>query len=145
MITVVRQKSDEQGTPGFISLGPWMAHSLELPWLGNQRNISCIPADTYEMEVVKIRQPIGGRSHLYLIKNVPERTGILAHAGTWAGETSKGYKSSVLGCLLIGYRTGMYQQQRAIFDTRRAIGDLLRITGGQPTQIQFINAWEQAA
>lgn len=145
MITVVRQITDEQGTPGLISLGPWTAHSLELPWRDNQRDVSCITAGIYPMEVVKTRRPIGGRSHLYLIKNVPERTGILAHAGTWAGDTSKGYRSSVLGCLLIGYRAGVYQQQRAIFDTRRAIGDLLSITGGRPTQIQFINAWEQAA
>ena len=70
MIDLVRHLTDEQGTPGVISLGPWMAHSLELPWLDNQPNISCIPAGLYSMEVVKTRKPIGGRSLLYLIKEV---------------------------------------------------------------------------
>lgn len=143
MIDLVRHLTDEQGTPGVISLGPWMAHSLELPWLDNQPNISCIPAGLYSMEVVKTRKPIGGRSLLYLIKEVPERTGILAHAGTWAGDKSKGYRSSVLGCVLMGYRTGIYHDQRAIFDTRRAIGDFMAITGGAPLKIRITNAWEQ--
>lgn len=145
MITLVRERTDEQGTPGWLSLGPWTAHSLELPWLNNQPNISCVPAGIYDMEMVKTRNPIGGRSHLYLIKNVPQRSGILAHAGTFAGDKSKGFKTSVLGCILMGYAMGIYQNQRAIFHTRRAIGDFMNITGGKPTKIHIINAWEKAA
>lgn len=142
MIEVYRHFTDDQGTPGEMRIGPWVASTLELPWRDNQSDISCIPAGTYPFILVKTRRPIGGRSHLYLINNVPDRFGILAHAGTFAGQTDKGYKSSVLGCCLVGYRTGIYQSQRAIFDTRRAIGDMHNILRGKPTQIRFTNTWE---
>lgn len=143
MITIYRHQTTEQGTPGTAILGPWEANSLELPWLDNQPNISCISAGIYPFSMVKTRKPIGGRSHLYLVHDVPGRTGILAHAGTFAGDKSKGFKTSVLGCLLLGYRTGLLKGQRAIFDTRRAIGDMHAILAGQPTKIRFVNTWEK--
>ncbi|MBO7920945.1 hypothetical protein J5X92_01775 [Alteromonas sp. K632G] len=142
-IELLRHTTDEQGTPGNMFIGPWFAHTLELPWRDNLPNLSCIPAGDYSMRLVKTRKPIGGRSHLYLIEDVPQRSSILAHAGTWAGNKEKGLKTSVLGCVLIGYRTGVHQNQRAIFDTRRAIGDFHNILAGQPARISIRNAWEQ--
>ncbi|AYA63839.1 DUF5675 family protein [Alteromonas sp. RKMC-009] len=138
-----RLSTDNQGTPGHLFLGPWTAHTLELPWRDNQPNISCIPAGEYPIRLVKTRKPIGGRSHLYLIENVPGRTSILFHAGTFAGNKDEGFKTSVLGCVLTGYRTGSYQNQRAIFDTRRAVGDMLAILGGKPSTLIITNGWEK--
>ncbi|MBU2978995.1 DUF5675 family protein [Alteromonas sp. C1M14] len=137
-----RLSTDDQGTPGHLFIGPWVAQTLELPWRDNQQNISCIPAGEYPIRLVKTRKPIGGRSNLYLIDNVPGRSGILFHAGTWAGDKSKGFKSSVLGCVLTGYRSGIYQDQRAIFDTRRAVGDMLSIMAGKAGTIKITNGWE---
>lgn len=56
--------------------------SLELPWLDNERSISCIPAGTYDCE--RIQHPKYG--HCWLVKNVPSRTGILIHTGNYASE-----------------------------------------------------------
>ena len=142
-VELLRHSTDDEGTPGNIFIGTWSAHTLELPWRNNIPNLSCISAGTYSLRLVKTRKPIGGRSHLYLIENVPQRSGILAHAGTFAGNKEKGFKTSVLGCVLIGYRVGTYQNQRAIFDTRRAIGDFNNILAGKPARITIINAWEK--
>lgn len=64
--------------------------TLELPWMDNRRNISCIPADVYE--VVKHISPRHGEC--FEIQNVPNRTHILIHAGN--------YYTDIEGCILVG-------------------------------------------
>lgn len=59
--------------------------ALELPWLDNERSVSCIPAGTYECE--RINHPKYG--HCWLVKNVPGRDGILIHIGNYASERSR--------------------------------------------------------
>lgn len=66
--------------------------TLELPDLGNQRRISCIPEGSYECELV---QPTPKFKYLhYDVKKVPMRDGIKIHAGN--------FHSEILGCLLPG-------------------------------------------
>ena len=64
--------------------------TLELPWLYNQRRISCIIAGTYT--AIKHISPSFGRS--FWIKDVPDRSEILIHAGN--------YHTHTLGCPLVG-------------------------------------------
>jgi len=64
--------------------------SLELPWLDNQRNISCIPTGTYKAR--KHYSPKFGKC-LWL-QDVPNRSEILIHSGN--------FYSDILGCILIG-------------------------------------------
>ena len=64
--------------------------SLELPWLGNSRRISCIPEGTYE--VVK-RHSAKFTEHFH-ITNVKDRDYILIHAGN--------YVTQIAGCVLVG-------------------------------------------
>lgn len=59
--------------------------SLELPWLDNERSVSCIPAGIYGCE--RIQHPKYG--HCWLVKNVPGRDGILIHIGNYASERSR--------------------------------------------------------
>lgn len=66
------------------------AVTLELPWLKNERRISCIPAGTYPVEK-RISPKFGLHFH---IKDVPGRSFILIHAGN--------YYTQILGCVLIG-------------------------------------------
>ena len=67
---------------------------LELPNLGNQHNISCIPEGTYT--VVKysdVKHP-----NTFWVQNVPCRTGILIHIGNFVN----GIKIDSEGCILPG-------------------------------------------
>lgn len=64
--------------------------TLELPWLDNQKNISCIPTGVYK--VVK-RYSKKYKHHLH-ITDVENRTWILIHAGN--------YHTQILGCVLVG-------------------------------------------
>lgn len=64
--------------------------TLELPNLGNQRRISCIPEGVYKY--IKHESPTFG-STLW-VQDVPERSEILVHHGNFTKDT--------LGCILCG-------------------------------------------
>ncbi len=64
--------------------------ALELPWLDNQKEISCIPVGKY---IVKKRFSKKFKNHLH-ITNVKDRTFILIHSGN--------FYTDILGCVLVG-------------------------------------------
>ena len=67
---------------------------LELPWLDNQKNISCVPEGIYPVEKYNsVKHP-----NTFLIKEVPDRTGVLIHIGNFA----TGQKIDTQGCQLPG-------------------------------------------
>ena len=73
--------------------------SLELPWLDNQKWISCIPEGIYN--VVKHISPTFGLC--FWIKDVEGRSEILIHLGNYAGSLNpRTGKPDILGCVLMG-------------------------------------------
>ncbi len=109
-----RMKRSDHGTEGLLLTAGFKCCTLELPWRENQRSISCIPAGEYE---VRIRQsPKYGT--IYHVKKVPDRSYILIHAGNWAGDVSKGFKTHVNGCILLGKKHGFLVNQRAVLTSR---------------------------
>ena len=64
--------------------------TLELPWLNNKKQKSCIPKGNYT--VVTRKSPKYG-SHFHVI-NVDNRDMILIHSGN--------YFTDILGCILVG-------------------------------------------
>lgn len=132
---IQRSPSSPQGTRGILATNGFWCHTLELPWRNNAPNISCVPAGEYECLFVKTRRPIGGRQQLYWLKNAPGRTGVLIHAGTFAGNKEVGYKANVLGCILQGYSIGTYKHQQAIFRSREAVTDFIEHMGEEPFKL----------
>ena len=65
-------------------------YTLELPDLGNQQNISCIPEGKYEVH--RIYSPKFGKC--FHVQDVPGRSEILIHKGNYNKDTH--------GCILIG-------------------------------------------
>jgi len=65
-------------------------YTLELPDLGNQQNISCIPEGKYEVH--RICSPKFGKC--FHVQDVPGRSEILIHKGNYNKDTH--------GCILIG-------------------------------------------
>lgn len=66
--------------------------TLELPWLNNSRNISCIPEGTYRVK--KHNSPKFKQS--FWLQDVPGRSEILIHIGNFTRE--------IRGCILPGSR-----------------------------------------
>lgn len=130
------------------TLGSWISSAggmlckvLELPWRDNQRSISCIPEDEY---LVTYSGPVlqddpntevdesGGRhprpyAH-YIVHAVPNRSGILVHAGTDVNHS--------LGCQLVGGRFTDYNTEQPKLADSRA--KLLWLTDNQPRAFRLL-------
>ena len=75
---------DPEGTNGELKL--MVCNTIELPWLRNQRNVSCIPEGRYELRKRFIKK-FG--LHL-LVVDVPDRSWILIHPANDAKTQLKG-------------------------------------------------------
>lgn len=68
--------------------------SIELPWVNNQSNVSCIPEGEYN--VIKETNPKRGK--IFRLLYVRGRTGILFHVGNFVA----GFVKDSEGCILPG-------------------------------------------
>ena len=66
--------------------------TMELPWINNQKRISCIPKGRY---LVK-KHTSSKYGECFWVQDVPDRTEILIHLGN--------YNFNTLGCILPGRR-----------------------------------------
>jgi len=92
MVNIIRKESDDKQTLGEMVIDGYEItfKTLELPWLNNQRTISCIPTGTYQ--VIK-RNSNKYEDHFYIV-GVPDRDWILIHSGNYHQDTQ--------GCILVG-------------------------------------------
>lgn len=119
--------------PGFV------CYSLELPDRDNQSNRSRIPAGEYVMELVKTGRPFSGRQHAYWIHPVDDRTGILAHSGTWAGDVEQGLFTHSFGCILAGYSVAWLGGQPGLLRSRPCLWHIMdNVLQGEPAQLRIV-------
>ena len=116
-VNIYRMRRSDQGTEGLLVSDDFTCRTLELPWRNNQPNISCIPPGKY---VVEIRYS-NKYGRIYWVRNVKNRTYILIHSGNYGGDKSKGFKTHVMGCILLGKRSGFLGGQVAVLNSRVAI------------------------
>jgi len=77
-------------TVGRLAYGDFHCLTLELPWVSNEKNISCIQAGSYT--AVKYDSPKNGE--VLLLRSVHARTMIEIHAGNFTRD--------IEGCILVG-------------------------------------------
>ena len=90
MKVTINRTYQKDSTLGLLTYGHFRAHTLELPDLDNQEDISCIPAGLYSCR--KHQSPANG--HCIEIINVKDRTHVQLHKAN--------YLSNILGCIAIG-------------------------------------------
>ncbi len=140
-LTLLRGRSTDQGTPGALLRedGSRIAWSMELPWKNNAPRVSCIPPGEYTSRMR--RSPHFGP--VYEITGVAGRSSILIHTGNWGGDVSRGYRSHVLGCVLLGLQHGRREGQLAVFVSRPAVTLLEREMDRQPFVLE-VRAWDSS-
>ena len=123
--TLVRKETSVQGTFGIFSGEGLHFHSAELPWRDNASRVSCIPAGRY------ICRPYSSPKFpdVYEVTDVPGRSAILIHSGNFAGDTTKGLRSDVLGCILLGLGRDWLYGQKAVTSSRAALDKLRAVIG----------------
>jgi hypothetical protein len=100
-LTLVRRYFPD-GTNGNLWLGDRLVcHTIELPWLNNQRNISCIPEGRYLLKARYTEE----RGWHYEISGVENRSCILFHPANHALKELKGCIAPV--SQLSGYGRGL--------------------------------------
>jgi hypothetical protein len=64
--------------------------------------------------------------------DVPGREGILIHQGNLCGDVRIGFKSNVLGCVLVGDRLGVIGGQAAVLNSTATLRRLMEliVSGG---------------
>ena len=87
MVLVLHRTYSSEGTQGIIEWnGTIVCYTIELPWLENQRQISCVPEGEYELQK-RFSKKYGW--HIQL-KNVVNRDLILFHPANDAQKELKG-------------------------------------------------------
>jgi len=87
MELILTRSYHPEGTNGKLCDGEQLVCStIELPWRENQRMVSCIPEGRYELA----KRYTDKRGWHLLVKNVPNRSGILFHPANNALKELKG-------------------------------------------------------
>jgi hypothetical protein len=96
-LTLIREYYTDKSTIGRLFKGSeFLCYILENPYLGNMRNVSCIPTGVYDW-VIRTDSPKYKYPHPHIL-NVPNRNWILMHIGNYPKDT--------LGCMLPGLVRG---------------------------------------
>ena len=89
MVLVLHRTYFPEGTQGILEWnGNRICYTIELPWLKNQKRVSCVPEGEYILQT-RFSKKYGW--HLHLV-NVPGRDLILIHPANNA-------KKELLGCI----------------------------------------------
>lgn len=129
-----RTASTDEGTFGFLELPSGkMLHTLELPDYNNKPRVSCIPTGVYQCKIVN--SPKFGA--VYGVQDVPNRSAILIHAGNYGGDVSKGFKTNIQGCILLGKQRGNLGGQQAVLNSKVALAEFMREMDGKPFELEI--------
>ena len=131
-----REASTDLGTPGVMTFEGEVFQTGELPWVDNEPNISCVPAGTYT--AVHFESPTHGAC--LMLQNVPHRSNCEIHAGNWFGSIAKGYRSDVLGCIVVGLDRGTLLGQQAVTYSKDALLRLLLLLGTDDMELTIKDA-----
>lgn len=135
--TLTRMSSTDQGTKGELKIDSlsFKCNTFELPWRNNQPKMSCIPTGTYKATVFFSPH---FRRCVYLLDGVPNRSSVEVHVGNYAGDTSKGFRSDVLGCILVGDGYSKGGGQMMLTNSKVTLDRLLEATAKQDMELTII-------
>lgn len=130
-LTLKRVDSNNECTFGALFLDEKeICKTLELPWRDNQKGISCIPAGEYKLSPY----PSSRFGEVYIVNDVPNRTGILIHTGNTA--------SDIEGCILVGDSYGKLNGKRAVLNSRQAFNFIKELLGNEEYMLNIVDAYE---
>lgn len=125
LITITRKEYLSECTLGELKVeGRSHApiYTLERPWLDNKQRISCIPIGRYKFHPHNWEDREGlNFSKVWQIANVPNRTGILIHAGNTVVDC--------IGCVLVGLQEGELHKHPAVLRSQAALSLLRDLLG----------------
>ena len=123
---IIRVLENKFGTFGVFAVrGNPICVTLEKRWLGNERNVSCIPVGTYEAEPF-VHDKFG---QVYHVLDVPGRSQILIHPAN--------LESELQGCIA----PGLTFSHNGVFSSRDAMKRLFQATGAARISLEITRAY----
>ena len=125
-VVLTRQKSLKNSTVGTLHIQTtnlvWRCKTLELPWLDNTPQVSCIPAGKYVC-----RRLVSSKfGETFQVCDVPNRQGILFHAGNSAPKDTR-------GCILLGVGAEISGNNAYLLSSRAAMKTFMQMLEGVET------------
>lgn len=121
VVNITRTETGDDGTFGQLTTDRFFqCYTLELPWRGNASELSCIPAGTYTCSWRKSAK----HGMCYHVDGVKGRTEIQIHSANWAGDSKRGLKCQLLGCIAPGRAIGELDGQKAVLSSVDALHGL---------------------
>lgn len=135
-LTITRQPSTDQGTPGYFEFGGTVLRCMELPWRDNKPRVSCIPVGDYVATIYA--SPKHGQ--VYMLQDVFGRSAIEIHAANFAGDEALGWKSELLGCIAPCVAIGTLtphggREQMAGLQSRTALAQFMDWANREPVHV----------
>lgn len=140
-----RSETGDEGTFGLITTDTFRTFvSGEDPWrdldgdgIGDV-NFSCVNAGTFFCQWVMSPRLKYCR---YRLANVPGRSGILMHAGTYVGDKKLGLESDSEGCIIIGSSLGISRGQKCLEKSRDALAEFENEFNHQSFELTIVDAY----
>jgi hypothetical protein len=134
-VTLERVETGDQGTFGVLRFDGATLFTGELPDRGNASNLSCIPTGQYDC---KWTYSPAFKRMMYVVTGVDHRSGIRIHPANLMGDTTKGFKSHLYGCIALGKKTGTLAGQRAVLASQPAVRLFEDAMDRQPFKLEII-------
>lgn len=122
-----RNNYGDDGITGKLMTDGFECYTLELPFKLNKKRISSIIPSSYICRIKK--SPKFG--NVYEIQSVKERGDILIHAGNFAGDVEKGYKTDSHGCILVGDCVEKIGGQKMIKNSKSTLNKFMEFMNGE--------------
>ena len=140
---LIREETSAEGTFGKLTFDDdFYVYTGELPWRWNLRGKSCVPAGLY---LFKMADSIKhGRCYeeyddpnTERHEDVPDRDRIQIHAANWMGDVKKGFRSELLGRIAPGMMIDVYDGQKALMSSKKALKLLEANLGGKMFELEI--------
>ncbi len=138
-VTIVRQPSTDSGTFGQLSIegNNFTCVSLELPWLNDLPDISCIPIGSYQCTW---RWSNAHNRNIYHVENVLNRTAVEIHSANIIAQ--------LLGCICLGTEMAVFPMgtfpgievaTKGVQHSQQAVAEFEQIMNQQPFNLVISN------
>ena len=132
-----RLESSDHGTFGRLTMPGLSLFTGELPDRGNAPSISRIPAGIYP---VRWTWSPRFKRFMYLVDEVPDRTGVRFHSANLMGDASLGFRCQLNGCIAPGERLGWMDGQKAVLLSAPAVRRFETLMNGKPFELEIRDA-----
>lgn len=129
MIHLIRYAYCRDHTLGHLHVDDWSCFTIERPWQGNRRNVSCIPEGVYPIHHTQRHNG----AQAIAIDDVPDRSAILIHSANWVHELK--------GCVAPGIGLGVMDNMQAVLGSVSALYQILERIADPAVHATLRVAW----